>query len=580
MAEQKPGSVQSNSAGGIGGAHAEFPEHPAFVAPGDAEEKNTVRAGLFPIACWRLDDPRFDFDSSIVLPQAAEEMSELAVLTLEHPGAPLSMFGHADPVGDDDYNKQLGGRRVTAVYAMLLRDTAAWEQLYSQPLGKDDWHNRIVPLIRDELELTGTGDGNAASRAQLFRDYMDHICRFPGSEDVPAGQRAQPFQLTKADFLARGADAGGKGDVQSCGEFNPVLMFSKDENQAFAEAEDKTKRNKENEPNRRVVTLLFRPGSQIVADRWPCPRVKEGTAGCRARFWSDAAKRRSFQDVRRLNEKTHDTFACRFYDRLNAESPCERSVANTVLIRLLYEDETPMANAEFTAVFGEVRVTGKTDEQGRAAIEPPEDADEVFELFLGAFPERYIRTEANAPTEAGSTAVSSSGAKLYWPEGLAALFVMLFLAARLSAADLPVDVTLRGPLYSDTHPAQMELALTTGPSGLAGTVKYGDWDVLTLTGATLTVLDRSDGPTGVTRYRLRYSVNQCEHAKAADPKAAVTRWDWCRYTDGQRVPVRLMAAEVLLTRERTQEGEVFTAAGVPDVHKLWGVFRLSGKVVR
>jgi hypothetical protein len=75
-------------------------------------------------------------------------------------------------------------------------------------------------------------------------------------------------------------------------------------------------------------------------------------------------------------------------------------------------------------------------------------------------------------------------------------------------------------------------------------------------------------------------VNQCEHAKPADPKVAITRWDWCRYTDGERVPVRPMVAEVLLTRERTQEGEVFTGAGVPDVHKLWGVFRLSGKVAR
>jgi hypothetical protein len=113
-----------------------------------------------------------------------------------------------------------------------------------------------------------------------------------------------------------------------------ILMFSKDENQAFVEAEDKTKRNKENEPNRRrVVTLLFRPGSQIVAD---------------------------------------------------------------------------------------------------------------------------------------------PGAKRYWPEGLAALLVMLFMAARLFAADLTVDVTLRGPLYSDTQPAQMELALTIDRSGPRGSVKYGD----------------------------------------------------------------------------------------------------------
>ena len=202
MANEKPGSVESNSAGGIGGKHAEFSDLTAFLGPTDANLSNTIREGLFPIACWRLDDPRFDFDSSIVLPEAAGELSELASLMLEHPGAPLSMFGHADPVGDDEYNKQLGGRRVTAVHALLLRDTAAWERLFQNPLGADDWRGKIVPLIRGELELPGTGDGDSTTRAKLFRNYMDHCCRFPDSDEVPPEKRGKPFQVTSADFLS------------------------------------------------------------------------------------------------------------------------------------------------------------------------------------------------------------------------------------------------------------------------------------------------------------------------------------------------------------------------------------------
>src|SRR5687767_6276015 len=90
-----------------------------LVSPTTAEEKNTLRAGLFPIGCWRLDDPCFPFGSSFVVADAKPEFTELGALTLEHPDAPLSLFGHADPIGDDESNKVLSGRRAKAVYAVL-----------------------------------------------------------------------------------------------------------------------------------------------------------------------------------------------------------------------------------------------------------------------------------------------------------------------------------------------------------------------------------------------------------------------------------------------------------------------------
>jgi hypothetical protein len=68
---------------------------------------------------------------------------------------------------------------------------------------------------------------------------------------------------------------------------------------------------------------LFQPGLRIDSGCWPCPRTNEGVAGCRKRFWSDHAKRRRFQAERREFESTGDTFACRFYDRLASQSPCE-----------------------------------------------------------------------------------------------------------------------------------------------------------------------------------------------------------------------------------------------------------------
>src|SRR5215475_14177547 len=99
--------INISTAGGVTGDFAPKTPLPVFAAPATADEKNLYKEPLVPIACWRMDDIRFEFDSSFVTPDAAEEFKLLAVLRKKHDKAPLSIFGHADPVGDDVYNKKL-----------------------------------------------------------------------------------------------------------------------------------------------------------------------------------------------------------------------------------------------------------------------------------------------------------------------------------------------------------------------------------------------------------------------------------------------------------------------------------------
>jgi len=172
-----------------------------------------------------------------------------------------------------------------------------------------------------------------------------------------------PWQLSKIDFLAQGADPGGKGDYQGCGEFNPDLMFSQVENQDFSQPERKAQRDAGNAPNRRVVIFLFRPGSKVSPDRWPCPRAKEGVGGCTHRFWSDAEKRRTFQEDRRVFEDTRDTYACRFYHRLASSSPCER-MGDMYLFRLFDERAIMIPYALYEVEVGEARRRGQADQEG------------------------------------------------------------------------------------------------------------------------------------------------------------------------------------------------------------------------
>jgi hypothetical protein len=336
MSDPEAGGIHNATPGGVSGTQPVSEPFQFLVAPSDL---NVARLRLIPIACFRVDDIRFRFDSSFILFDTSSdtktsgpkdiraEMEEFARLVKANPGSPLSIFAHADPVGTDDYNKVLSGRRAKTIFGMLTRDTDMWESLFSGPktIAGDNWGNDSLQIMQSATGLPGN-----IARTVLFKAYMDSLC---GS-----------FRLTKKDFLGQGADSGGKGDFQGCGEFNPVLIFSQAKQQEFEEAKEKQdqstldRRNSENAPNRRVMILLFRPGSKIDPAKWPCPRATEGVAGCKKRFFSDGEKRRSTRQAsdNRKFEDAQDTFACRFYQRISGRSPCESLGGGR--IRILLDD--------------------------------------------------------------------------------------------------------------------------------------------------------------------------------------------------------------------------------------------------
>jgi Putative peptidoglycan binding domain len=367
----------------------------AFVAPTTAAEFNTLGERLVPKACFKVEDLLFDFASSFIRPDMKDHLPELAGLRNDHkiqdPGGggdifpPLSIFGHADPVGTDDFNKVLSGRRATAFYAMLVRDTDLWETLFSSPVQDDKWGTRsiqtMLSTVQDPISIDGIAgdetegavsdfqsanglksDGVAGpvTRKALFQAYMDTLC-------------GPDLKLDKTtDFLARNQDGGqGKGDFQGCSRFNPLRVFSTSEASDFAVATDKSERNQQNAPNRRVVTLLFAPGRKVNPSFWPCPRAKEGVADCRKRLFPDENVRRNPQDAHREFEDTGDTFGCRFYQIISDDSPCERvkpaPVVATYRITVVDEFETPLSAISVTLA-GQ---TSATDSAGVAQFNGP-----------------------------------------------------------------------------------------------------------------------------------------------------------------------------------------------------------------
>lgn len=388
------GVIRASRGGSLAGDHPPRDIGLRILAgPTTETHFNTIRPGLFPIACWRAEDLNFDFGSSFPVPDLGAGMvafreifdvhtevdtdqpqesqqpqepqepqkpepaespeatnastsssssssSPPACVTLrvgKHP--PISLFGHADPVGDDAYNKTLSGQRARAIYALLIRDVDAWKSLYSD----NNWGDRSSQLIIETLgypcgrvdgtidqttkdatkafqranSLSQSGSFDTNTRTKMYQLYMDRLC---------ADASGIPYKLTKQHFLGQGKDSGFKADYQGCGEFNPVMLFSSDEKSHFNETEHRGERNNENAINRRVIALLFRPHTKIDVASWPCPRATEGTSGCAKRQWSDRTNRLRNGDTRREFSKNDRTFSCRFYDRMSVGSPCERGV--------------------------------------------------------------------------------------------------------------------------------------------------------------------------------------------------------------------------------------------------------------
>jgi len=340
---------------GVAATHGKRRPLRVLAAPAHPGERhcNTVRPSRLPLACWRMNASRFDFDSSVVVPAARRELSELRRLRERHPTALASIFGHADPTGDDEYNKRLSGRRAEAVYALLTRRVDLWEALYRVPHGGDQWGRRSlqrmlaaltdaegepyfdglvtrgwsadwyqsVHRFQEDQGIGVDGDPGPETRGVLFAAYMEYLC---------TGEDGSVLRLEPTDFLGRGADAGGRMAYQGCGEMNPVMRFSQSEEAEYAAWSKRDERNEKNRVNRRLVVYLFDPAAAWPHEAWPCPPASEGTAACTSRFFSDHGPRAQPGPSTRHFDGDADTFRCRFYHRLSFNSPCEQPNSATV----------------------------------------------------------------------------------------------------------------------------------------------------------------------------------------------------------------------------------------------------------
>ena len=79
-AEQTSDNTDSGTEenGGVCADMDAFDDKPYAIAPSVDQRYNTIRQKFLAAACWRMDDDRFDFDSSFILPTSTREFAMLA----------------------------------------------------------------------------------------------------------------------------------------------------------------------------------------------------------------------------------------------------------------------------------------------------------------------------------------------------------------------------------------------------------------------------------------------------------------------------------------------------------------------
>lgn len=351
------------------------------IAPshGDITNTNVPFPWPSPTACVKLDNDRFSFDSSF--PHAEMSVDLPRLFEMRPPGTDgdkIAIFAHADPTGSDEYNKVLSGRRAKAVYGLLTRNPELWDQLHQQPFEGDHWG---IESLYDCLAHLGYDPGPVRGRAT--KEYENAMHAFEDASGLPRTMRRQtrlalfaaymdalvgarpgePRAYAPEDFVGEGKEPDHRGAFQGCGERNPSMVVSKQEDAELAKPANHKQRNRVQAANRRVLIFLYAKEDVRDMSLWECPSAKAGPSACDKVAWSNKKERLTPGAKRREVRLEGKTFGCKFYDFTARISPCE-ALKGTLKIWLMDRDRQRMPNAHYRVELGRVVRRGTASDDG------------------------------------------------------------------------------------------------------------------------------------------------------------------------------------------------------------------------
>ncbi|MCL2629309.1 MAG: OmpA family protein [Alphaproteobacteria bacterium] len=151
---------------------------------GDAEVELAIKIQQIPLSPQQsimeeIFEVRFDFNKSDITPEYREVIRKLARTAQANQNVKISVVGHTDTVGTQDFNFALGGRRAKAVRDLLISYGIPANQIVATSSGKNDLK---VP--------TGDQVRNAQNRRVRV------VKETPGTEIAPHAQGTNNIRVT------------------------------------------------------------------------------------------------------------------------------------------------------------------------------------------------------------------------------------------------------------------------------------------------------------------------------------------------------------------------------------------------
>jgi len=119
-----------------------------------------IGAKVNAVGCWTLDNVLFDYDKSVIKPEAYPLLDEVVVILEKNPIMSVELQGHTDNIGDKPYNMALSMRRSNAVANYLVDKGILRNRLATTGFG-----------FEKPVALNGTDFGRSLNRRVELHPY-------------------------------------------------------------------------------------------------------------------------------------------------------------------------------------------------------------------------------------------------------------------------------------------------------------------------------------------------------------------------------------------------------------------------
>jgi outer membrane protein OmpA-like peptidoglycan-associated protein len=294
----------------------------------------------------RLIGLHFETDKTFLLPGAMPGIRKLKQLYEQHRGFKVLVSGHTDTVGSADHNVHLSEERARSIAAFLRDQVNEWMGFYAGRPHSLAWGVREDQHMLKKLEddkgpfyggdidgIAGSGTRNALERFQRFSNEKrgSDLTVNGVASDATREALVKEYMSQDGTTLPEGTELQTHG----CGFFHLAVA---------------TPPQTEKQANRRVEIFFFEDAI-APPPRKPCP-----DGGC--------------PEYTQWESQTISTIDFEI-DSIDPTS------TKSLAIRLINDDDEPLANAKFTLVAAGKTIESTTDAQGLLKEEIPFDAQDA-----------------------------------------------------------------------------------------------------------------------------------------------------------------------------------------------------------